>query len=220
MTGFPSSWPFPERVTLEGKYCRLEPIQLSHGDRLYELMTVSNAEDRYLYIPGFPPKSRQEHDEWLSKEINHPDFVTFVVINKATNQVEGRHSLMRIVPEHGVVEIGYVMYSKAMSRTKISTEAFYLTACYVFEVLKYRRFEWKCDNENVPSKNAALRYGFTFEALFRQHLIVKGKNRDTAWFSMLDHEWPALKGSFVQWLDPTNFDDSGMQVKKLNDFRV
>ena len=117
----------------------------------------------------------------------------FAVVDKATGKAEGRQALMRIVPEHGVIEIGSIFWGPAMARRRLATEALYLHARYVFDELGYRRFEWKCNNLNEPSKAAALRFGFTFEGVFRQHMIQKGENRDTAWFSMLDGEWPALR---------------------------
>ena len=124
--------------------------------------------------------------------------------------------MMRIEPQHGVIEIGYVYWGPAISRTRVATEALYLFARHVFEDLGYRRFEWKCNNHNEPSKAAAQRFGFTFEGIFRQHMIVKGENRDTAWFSMLDGEWPKLKAGFERWLDPSNFDEAGQQRSRLH----
>ncbi|MEL6745330.1 MAG: GNAT family protein, partial [Pseudomonadota bacterium] len=133
--------------------------------------------------------------------------------------VEGRQTLMRINPEHGVIEIGNIHWGGKIARTPATTEAFYLFAEYVFETLGYRRFEWKCNNANGPSKRAAERYGMTFEGVFRQALVVKGRNRDTSWFSILDHEWPRLRRAFEAWLSPKNFDTGGQQKKRLSDFR-
>jgi RimJ/RimL family protein N-acetyltransferase len=213
-------WPYPERITLEGSYCRLVPIELEHADRLYEIVSGPNAEARYRWIPNLPHKNREEFDSWLANEVNTKEMVTFVIVNKETNQIEGRQSLMRIAPEHGVVEVGYVIWGTGMARTRIATEAFFLHANYCLETLGYRRYEWKCDNDNVPSRNAATRFGFSFEGVFHQHLIIKGVNRDTAWFSILDKEWPKLKDSFVKWLDHSNFSDAGQQIQKLGSFRV
>ncbi len=122
---------------------------------------------------------------------------------------------MRITPEHGVIEIGGIYWGPAIARTRIATEALFLHARYVFDDLGYRRFEWKCNDLNAPSKAAALRFGFTFEGVFRQHMIVKGANRDTAWFSMLDSEWPAIRARFERWLNPANFDADGSQLSPL-----
>lgn len=134
----------------------------------------------------------------------------FAVVDRDTGRAEGRQALMRIDTDNGVIEIGNVMWGPRLSRTRGATEAFFLFADHVFD-LGYRRFEWKCNDDNEPSKQAARRFGFSHEGVFRQHLIVKGRNRDTAWFSILDTEWPALRQRFVEWLDPTNFDESGQQ---------
>ena len=122
---------------------------------------------------------------------------------------------MRIVPEHGVIEIGNVYWGRGIARTRLATEALYLFARYVFDELGYRRFEWKCNDRNEPSKAAALRFGFEFEGVFRQHMIVKGESRDTAWFAMLDGDWPALKAEYERWLAPDNFDEAGNQKSRL-----
>jgi RimJ/RimL family protein N-acetyltransferase len=122
---------------------------------------------------------------------------------------------MRIDPAHGVIEIGHILWGPAIARTRVATEALYLAASYVFDELGYRRFEWKCDNNNEPSKQAARRFGFTFEGVFRQHMVIKGRNRDTAWFSIIDADWPRLRAGFEVWLAPDNFDGAGRQLSKL-----
>jgi RimJ/RimL family protein N-acetyltransferase len=143
------------------------------------------------------------------------DYLFHTVVDRASGRAIGRQSLMRVVPEHGVIEIGNILWGPQMARSRLSTEAFYLAARYCFDTLGYRRFEWKCNDRNEPSKAAALRFGFTFEGLFRQHMVVKGANRDTAWFAMLDHEWPAIRAGFERWLDPSNFDAEGRQRSRL-----
>ena len=125
---------------------------------------------------------------------------------------------MRHDPANGVIEVGHIFWGGAMARTPVSTEAYFLFAHYIFDTLGYRRFEWKCNNLNEPSKRAAERFGMTFEGVFRQAAIVKGRNRDTAWYSLLDHEWPAMRARFERWLAPENFDGQGKQIKRLNDF--
>ncbi|MEO1397764.1 MAG: GNAT family protein, partial [Pseudomonadota bacterium] len=147
------------------------------------------------------------------------DPMFFAVIDKRTNRVEGRQTLMRIDPTNGVIETGNIHWGANISRSPVTTEAFFLFADHVFETLGYRRFEWKCNNKNGPSKRAAERYGMTFEGVFRQALVVKGQNRDTAWYSILDHEWPRLKQAFQAWLSPDNFDETGRQIKQLSAFR-
>lgn len=212
-------WRTPERITLEGRYCRLEPIRADHSDRIYEIESLPDADSRYRYIPNLPFQNREAHDDWFEKEIISSETVTFAIIDKSTDQIEGRQSLMRIFPEHGTCEIGYVVWGPGMTRTRIATESVYLLASYVFDELKYRRFEWKCDNNNEKSKAAAIRFGFEFEGLFRQHLMVKGVNRDTAWFAMMDFNWPILKTSYEKWLHPSNFDEEGKQIRDLRSFR-
>ena len=137
------------------------------------------------------------------------------VVDSATGRTEGRQALMRIVPEHGVIEIGSIYWGPRMARSRLATEALYLAARYVFDELGYRRFEWKCNDNNTPSKRAAERFGFSFEGIFRQHMIQKGQNRDTAWFAMLDGEWPARKAEYERWLAPDNFDGNEQQRSRL-----
>ncbi|MEL6948372.1 MAG: GNAT family protein, partial [Pseudomonadota bacterium] len=147
------------------------------------------------------------------------DPLFFAVIDKRTHRVEGRQTLMRIEPTHGVIEIGNIHWGANIARSPVTTEAFFLFADYVFSTLGYRRFEWKCNNRNGPSKRAAERFGMTFEGVFRQALVVKGENRDTAWYSLLDHEWPALKPAFEAWLSADNFDADGGQKKTFKQVR-
>ncbi len=135
---------------------------------------------------------------------------------RTEHQALGWASLMRAVPQHGVVEVGNVLFSPALQRTRAATEAMYLMAAHVFETLGYRRYEWKCNAQNEPSRRAAHRLGFTFEGIFRQHMVIRRRNRDTAWFSMLDHEWPTRKQAFESWLSPENFDNEGRQKRNMN----
>jgi RimJ/RimL family protein N-acetyltransferase len=141
--------------------------------------------------------------------------VFFAILSKANGRAEGYASYMRIEPAHGVIEVGNIMLCPSLQRTTAATEAMYLMARHVFEDLGYRRYEWKCNALNEPSRRAAQRLGFTYEGIFRQHMVVKGRSRDTAWFSMLDHEWPARKQAFESWLDPANFDEAGRQRNGL-----
>jgi RimJ/RimL family protein N-acetyltransferase len=141
----------------------------------------------------------------------------YALLPSETAQAAGYASLMRMDPANGVIEVGNILYSPALQRTPAATEAMYLLASYVFDELGYRRYEWKCNALNLPSRRAAIRLGFTLEGVFRQHMVVKGQNRDTAWFSMLDSEWPARKKAFEAWLSAENFDPDGLQKKKLAD---
>lgn len=211
----------PSILRLEGRFVTLEKLSSEkHGEELYGASTMIDAEARFRWLPEFPPKSREDFADWLQAAESSTDPLFYAVIENRTGQVAGRQTLMRIDEYNGVIEIGNILWSSMISKTPVTTEAFYLFAKHVFEDLGYRRFEWKCNNENVPSKNAALRYGMKAEGVFRQHMIVKGKNRDTAWFSMLDHEWLALKRAFEIWLAPENFDQDGNQLKKLQQIQM
>jgi RimJ/RimL family protein N-acetyltransferase len=150
-----------------------------------------------------------------------PGLGVFVVIDKASGRAIGSASLMRMDPANGVVEIGNIFYGGTLQRTTGSTEAFFLIADYVIGTLGYRRFEWKCNALHERSRKAALRFGFTFEGIFRQHMVVKGRNRDTAWFAILDHEWEStVRPALVAWLNPSNFDGQGAQIRSLQAFRT
>lgn len=205
----------PERVTLQGQYCRLEPLQPAHTPALYAATSGEGAEERYRYVFSHAPADEAELATWVADAAISEEFLYSAVIDQKTGLCGGRQSLMRIRPEHRSIEIGAVMWGRGVARTRIATEAVYLTARYVFEDLGYRRFEWKCNNLNAPSKRAAIRFGFSFEGISRQDSIVKGKNRDTAWFSMLDSEWPELKSIYETWLAPKNFDANGAAKTSL-----
>ena len=205
----------PGRVVLEGRYMRLEPLAPHHAADLFAAANPPDALQRFAYLPSYPPQSAETVRAWIIGQQDLVDPILFAVIDKASGRAGGWQQLMRIVPEHGVIEIGYVYWGPDIARTRAATEALYLTARHVFDDLGYRRFEWKCNNRNEPSKAAAQRFGFTFEGIFRQHMIVKGENRDTAWFSMLDSEWPKLKAGYERWLDPSNFDAAAVQIEKL-----
>ena len=203
----------PQRRVLAGRYCRLEPVGPQHAADLY---AAAGGEDRrFTYLFEEAPRSQADMDDWSARAAATDDPMAFAVIDAATGRAEGRQSLMRITPEHGVIEIGGIYWGPAIARSRVATEALFLHASHVFDALGYRRFEWKCNDLNAPSKAAAARFGFTFEGVFRQHMIVKGLNRDTAWFSMLDGEWPRLRAGFERWLDPGNFDAGGVQKTRL-----
>lgn len=219
-----SNWtprPRPQRIVLEGRYVRLEPLDPArHGDDLFEAATQGDAEARFRYLFETVPDSREAFQAWLEKAAASEDPLFFAVVDKASGQAVGRQTLMRIDTAHGVIETGNIHWGPRMQRSRLSTEALFLHASHVFDELGYRRFEWKCHNANEPSKLAARRFGFSFEGLFRQHMVAKGANRDTAWFSMIDGEWPALKAGFVRWLDPANFGPDGAQILRLEECRA
>jgi RimJ/RimL family protein N-acetyltransferase len=207
--------PRPAAAVLDGRYARLEPLAAAHAPALYEASTGPDAGARFAYLPDPPPGTPADMSAWIAKATAGNDPLFSAVVDKASGRAAGRQALMRITPEHGVIEIGHILWGSAIARTRVATEALYLAARHVFEDLGYRRFEWKCNNRNEPSKAAALRFGFRYEGLFRQHMWVKGANRDTAWFSMLDTEWPGFRREYDRWLDPSNFDAAGQQRSKL-----
>ncbi|TXR46950.1 GNAT family N-acetyltransferase [Phyllobacterium endophyticum] len=213
--------PLPAREPLEGRYVRLEPISSAmHTDGLYEASSVADAGDRFRFLFENPAQDRQEFAAWVKKLEASSDPMFFAVIDKASGKVAGRQALMRIDPAFGVIEIGHVYWGPLISRRPAATESQFLFMQYAFDGLGYRRYEWKCNNANEPSKRAAERFGFKFEGIFRQHMVQKGLNRDTAWYSVIDGEWPALKTAYQAWLSPDNFDADGKQIKRLEELRV
>ncbi|MQB42265.1 GNAT family protein [Rhizobium sp. ICMP 5592] len=208
--------PRPERITLEGRYVRLEPLDATrHGADLFASAQAPGADDRFRYLFENAPVDLAAFTPWLEKAAASTDPLFFATIDKRTGRAEGRQALMRIDPAHGVIEIGSILWGPAIARSRVTTETLYLFASYVFDTLGYRRFEWKCNNLNEPSKRAAERFGFSFEGIFRQHMVAKGQNRDTAWFAMIDADWPRLKAGYERWLSPENFDEAGQQKNKL-----
>ncbi len=208
----------PERVVLEGRYCRLEPLDaVRHRVQLFEASSPPDAAARYRYLPDPIVKSQGDMDKWLDFAVASEDPLFFAVIDKRAGRVEGRQAFMNISPAHRSIEIGNIYWGPKIAGSKVSTEANFLFAQYAFDTLKYRRYEWKCNALNEPSRRAALRFGFTFEGHFRRNVIVKGRTRDTTWFSIIDEEWPAIAEGYRQWLDPANFDENGKQRARLND---
>jgi len=207
--------PRPERVVLEGRYARLEPLAARHAESLYAASAGPANAPRFDFLFESPPAARADIDAWIDGVAGLEDRLFFAVIDRASGRCEGRQALMNIVPQHGTIELGSIYWGPAIARSRIATEAFYLHARYALDALGYRRFEWKCNDRNAASKRAAARFGFRYEGLFRQHLWVKGANRDTAWFSIIDAEWPTLRDAFERWLDPANFDAAGAQRAPL-----
>lgn len=210
----------PHRKVFEGRFVRLEPLSVSdHGDGLFEAATQGDADGRFRWLPEDTPESREEFQTWLEHVAASDDPMYFAVIDLASGKVAGRQTMMRMDPENGVAEIGHIHWGPIIQKTPATTEAFYLFATHLFDELGYRRFEWKCNNRNEPSKDSALRYGMTAEGVHRQSSVVKGENRDTAWFSLLDYEWPKAGEAMKQWLAPANFDAEGKQISRLEDIR-
>lgn len=218
----PADWkgvPAPTTTLLEGRFIRLERLDPArHGDELFNALEGPGADPKlWDFLPYGPFPERHVFNDWLNNHAANSDPYFFSIIDRASGQVQGMLSLMSIVPAHGRIEIGHVTFGAPMQRSPKSTEAVYLLAKHSFD-LGYRRLEWKCNNGNARSKYAAERLGFSFEGVFRQHMVVKGQNRDTAWYSILDGEWPAIAAGFEQWLSDENQTPDG-QVKGLVECR-
>ncbi|HEY7022999.1 MAG TPA: GNAT family protein [Ktedonobacterales bacterium] len=213
----PSPAPEPQRTTLAGRHVSVTPLDpVVHAESLYAATSGLENERLWLYLFDGPFTSRAEFDTYLTRIASVEDRLYYAILDNTSARAVGHVCYLRIEPEQRCIEVGGILYAPSLQRTPGATEAMYLMARYVFEDLGYRRYEWKCHALNAPSRRAALRLGFTYEGVFRQHMIMKGRNRDTAWFSMLDSEWPARKAAFEQWLDPANFDEDGRQKISLS----
>jgi RimJ/RimL family protein N-acetyltransferase len=202
-------------VTLSGRFATLEKLDPGrHGDDLWQ--AVKDDATLYDYMAFGPFAGRPEFDRWLVERAGLADPYAYAVTDKASGKAVGMLTLMEIRPAMRVIEVGNILYGTPLQRSPAATEAQYLIMRHAFETLRYRRYEWKCNALNAPSVRAAGRFGFTFEGVFRQHMIIKGRNRDTAWFSITDGEWPARKAAFERWLDPGNFGADGRQKTSLS----
>ncbi len=209
----------PERVVHRGRYAHLEPVDPArHAEDLHALS--KDADRLWTYLGYGPFADLAEFRLWLADCARQTDPLFFAVIDDATGRAAGMVSYLRITPSQGVIEIGHIWFAPVLQRSRQATEAIYLMCRQVFEDWGYRRLEWKCNALNAPSRRAADRFGFAYEGIFLQHLIVKGRNRDTAWYAMLDGEWPAIRAGFERWLEPANFDGSGRQRRSLRDCGV
>jgi RimJ/RimL family protein N-acetyltransferase len=208
----------PQRAVLSGERVRLEPVDRArHGAAL-----LAAAEgDRHLwdYLPYGPFAGEDAFGEHLDRQAGSDDPLFYAVVEATSGRAAGVVSFLRIEPAHGCIEIGHIWFGAPLQRTAAATETIHLLARHAFEELGYRRLEWKCDAANARSRRAAERFGFTFEGIFRQHMIVKGRNRDTAWYSILDGDWPAVSAGFEAWLAPENFDADGRQRRALGRLR-
>jgi RimJ/RimL family protein N-acetyltransferase len=206
----------PARITLHGTYVTVEPLDpLQHGKDLWAGTGGITNGELWQYLRSGPFPDRSAFDTYLNAKAGSRDPMYFALTDRATGRAGGHASWMRIEPCQRVIEVGAILYAATFQKTRAATEAMYLMARHVFEELGYRRYEWKCNVLNDASQRAALRLGFVFEGVFRQHMIVKGRSRDTAWFSMLDTDWPARKQKFERWLAPENFDGAGRQKTRL-----
>lgn len=217
LSGWQPRPPVPN-APMSGRYVDLMPLDpLAHADALWEAFGTPAHLWDYIGIGPFADKAGFKAG--LESIVMQPGLESFAIFDAATGEGCGTASYMRTDAANGCTEIGNIVYGERFQRTRGATEAQYLFARRVFDELGYRRYEWKCNALNEPSKRAAARFGFTYEGTFRQHMVVKGKNRDTAWFSMLDQEWPAIKARFEAWLDPANFDAAGRQIRRLDDYQ-
>ena len=208
----------PKRVPLEGANVVLEPVDPArHAASLFA--SSKDAPELWRHLAYGPFKDRAEFTSWLQDRAATDDPLFYALVDRAAGEARGMASYLRMEPEHGVIEIGHIWFAPALQRTRAATEAIFLLARHAFDDLGYRRLEWKCDSLNAPSRRAAERFGFTFEGIFRQHMITKGRNRDTAWYSIIDSEWPARRAAFESWLAPENFDEEGRQRRSLAEYR-
>lgn len=208
----------PPASPMQGRYCRLEALDIQqHATNLYSAFAENDDDGNWTYLPVGPFESFAAFQHWLNKACCSDDPQFYAVIDPADGKAIGMAAYMRIDKANGSVEIGHVHFSPRLRNSVMATEAQYLMMQRAFEELGYRRYEWKCDALNEPSKRAAQRLGFQFEGIFRQAVIYKGRNRDTAWFSILDSEWPRQKQAFQAWLHPDNFDADGRQRRRLGE---
>lgn len=208
----------PEKMTLNGTFCRLVPLQVDkHADDLFTAFAQQTDNAAWTYLPYGPFDDKASYQVWLSEQQQSADPLFYAIIDEKTGKAVGVGSYLRISPEMGSIEVGHLAFSPLLQRTPLSTEAMFLMMQYAFEGLGYRRYEWKCDSLNAASVRAARRLGFQFEGIFRQALVYKGRNRDTAWFAVTDKEWAQLKQRFQHWLSAENFDETGIQRKRLED---
>lgn len=210
----------PPHQPILGRYCELCPLDAAaHAEDLYQAFTDGTDDSSWTYLPYGPFTNQAELFSWLMEISQNKDPLFFTVIDKHNQQAVGLCSYLRITPSTGVIEVGHIHFSNRLKRTPMATEAMYLMMQQAFDQWGYRRYEWKCDALNEASANAAKRLGFIFEGIFRQATVYKGRNRDTAWFSIIDNEWPQLKKALQSWLDAENFDDNGKQKIPLRYFR-
>lgn len=211
----------PVAKTLSGRTCRLEPLTPTmHASALTQVFLHANAADVWTYLPFGPFADAADFHQHLTRLSQSHDVLHFAVIDTLSQQPIGTIALMRIDAANGVAEIGYVTFSPTLQRTTMATEAIFLLLEYLFSALNYRRREWKCDHLNAPSRRAAARLGFQFEGLFRQAAVYKQRNRDTAWYAIIDQDWPSIRTAIARWLSPDNFTNDGQQKQALSAFKA
>lgn len=208
--------PHPPRTAMTGRFCRVEPLDVErHAAALHAANRLAPDHRSWTYLSADGFDDLEAYRAWLTQAASRDDPLFHAIVDAASGDPVGVASYLRIDPGNGVIEVGHLNFSPRLQRTPAATEAMYLMMARAFDELGYRRYEWKCDALNLPSRQAALRLGFQFEGIFRQALVYKGRNRDTAWFSIIDREWPALREAYRQWLAPENFDAAGVQRRSL-----
>ena len=210
--------PRPPRAALEGRYCRLEPLDPERHAAELHAANGEAADDRnWTYFAYGPFPTSESYADWMQQAIAGEDPLFHAIRDLRSGLAVGIAAYLRIDPNAGSIEVGHLQFSPRLQQTRAATEALHLLMAHAFDTLRYRRYEWKCDSLNAPSRAAAKRLGFTFEGIFRQATVYKGRNRDTAWFSILDSEWPAVKRAHLAWLAPENFDEAGDQRHRLSE---
>ena len=211
----------PDASPLRGTSVELVAVDpAAHTEALFQAAEGEGADPAlWVYMPVGPFGSAEAMRTWLEQIASSTDPRFYVIVDRATGKPAGVASYLRITPEYGTIEIGHIWFGSTLQRTPGATEAIYLLARHAFDELGYRRLEWKCDSFNERSRKAADRFGFVFEGVFRQHMVVKGRNRDTAWYAIVDRDWPTVRAAFEAWLDPSNFDEAGRQRRSLSELR-
>lgn len=210
----------PPHAILEGRYCRLEPLDPArHAPELHAANEEAPDGRFWTYLAQGPFSTLAAYQAWLEQASAGQDPLFYALRDLSDGRAAGLMAYLRIDPAAGSIEVGHLNFSPRLQKTRAATEALFLMMSHAFDSLGYRRYEWKCDALNGPSRAAALRLGFTFEGIFRQATVYKGRSRDTAWFSIIDQEWPALKEAYLAWLAPENFDAAGRQVKRLGELK-
>lgn len=207
----------PDGGRLEGTYCDVVAVSKAHAPALHEAYWEDTEHRMWTYMSDGPFPSVAALEEWIDATAQARDQVCHAIVDKNSGKAAGVASYLRIQPASGVIEVGGIAYSPRLQKTRAATEAMYLLMRHAFEELGYRRYEWKCDALNAASCSAAERLGFAYDGLFRQAIVYRGRNRDTAWYSILDGDWPGLKSAFEAWLAPGNFDADGRQRTRLAD---
>ena len=211
----------PSRAVMPGSRVRLEPLDPErHGRSLFAAQASDAEPELWSYMSTGPFADEEAFLRYLEPAAAGDDPLFFAIVDESSGIANGVASFLRIDPAHGVIEIGHIWFGARLQRTPAATEAIFLLARHAFDDLGYRRLEWKCNALNARSRRAAERFGFDYEGTFRQHMVVKGRNRDTAWYAIIDRDWPRIRAAFEAWLDPANFDSEGIQRRSLGELRA